>query len=355
MREWKNGTFDRGQVPKSIRKFAPAQAVPGLASISLDELKAAGKTLILLDVDNTLVRWKTEDCPPGILDWLAKAKEMGFNLCLLSNTKNPTRLGRISELLGIPVVRGRFKPSRAMYRLALIKFQTKPENAVMVGDQMMTDVLGANRSGIDAIWVQRMEGPEFAGTKVNRAIEGMLSTQVYKTLVLPEDSPKQPAATPLQTQIIRFLIVGGSSFAIDYALTALFMKIIHIGDQPMGDVVGNWLLGQGGLVKWYADVPDKAAAPLLGGLASFIAMFNSYFWNRLWTFEAKGKDSRLKQIQRFYAVAITGALLNALLFSTFYSWLHGGTIIVPKMLAAGLVAIWNFTGMKVFAFRSHKA
>ncbi len=352
MKDWKSGQFDRHRVHKTIRHFAPAHAVESLDSVDLIELWDNGKRLLLLDVDNTVVRWKSEESSPAILAWLERAKSMGFEICLLSNTKNPVRLGRISELLGVTVVRGRFKPSRAMFRLALIKFRRKPEEAIMVGDQMMTDVLGANRSGIDAIWVRRMQGPEFAGTKINRAIERFLSTQVYKSLVLPEGSAQEAPNSGLKTQVFRFLIVGGSSFVIDYALTSLFMKIIHLGGEPMGEVFGKWLMSQGSLVTWYASTPGKAAAPILGGLASFLAMFNSYFWNRLWTFEAKGKDSRLKQVQRFYAVAISGALLNALLFSTFYT---GGTIILPKMLAAGIVAVWNFTGMRVFAFRARKS
>ncbi len=351
MSNWKNGHFERTKVHKSVRHFAPIQAMESISGLDLELLWRNGKRLLLLDVDNTLVRWKTEDCPPSIAEWLTAAKAMGFEICLLSNTKNPVRLGRISELLGVPIVRGRFKPSRVMFRRALAKFNRKPEEAIMVGDQMMTDILGANRSGIDAVWVRKMEGPEFFGTKVNRFIEGHISKHVHKSLAgAPSVATEATAGT--KTQLIRFLIVGGSSFIIDYTLTALFMKRIPIGGQPMGDVFGRWLLDQGNLVTWYASQPDKAAAPLLGGLASFIAMFNSYFWNRLWTFEAKGQENRLAQIQRFYAVAITGAILNALIFGALYSALTGAPIILPKMIAAGIVATWNFTGMKLFAFRA---
>jgi len=163
------GTFDRSKTG-ILRPFCPAHAVGSLPEISLDDLKAEGLSLILLDVDHTLVKWKQEDFSPEVLAWIAKAKEMKFDLCILSNTRHPERLARLSAILEVDTFRGRFKPSTHMYEMALERYKKKPEDAVMIGDQIMTDVLGANRAGIDAIWVQKMEGPEFAGTKINRLV-----------------------------------------------------------------------------------------------------------------------------------------------------------------------------------------
>ncbi|MEZ0324367.1 MAG: YqeG family HAD IIIA-type phosphatase, partial [Fimbriimonas sp.] len=151
--------------------FTPAHAVNTLQEIDLDVLWASGKRLLLVDVDNTLVQWKQENFAAPVLEWIAKAKQMGFNICLVSNTNRLDRLARLKELLGVETVRGRFKPSRAMFRLAMIKFKNKPEETIMIGDQLMTDILGANRAGIEAYWVRKMEGREFGPTAINRKIE----------------------------------------------------------------------------------------------------------------------------------------------------------------------------------------
>ncbi len=357
---WKSGDFDRQRLRGSVRRFAPAHAAESLPAIDLQRLYDGGKRLILLDVDNTLVQWKTEEFSPEVVAWVERAKAMGFGLCIISNTHRLDRLERLKTKLGVETVRGRFKPSTAMFRLALIKFKRKPEEAVMVGDQMMTDVLGANRSGIDAIWVRKMEGKEFGGTKINRQIERFLSSLVYRALVLPETPVPEGTPvieTPLGKQILRFVMVGGVSFMIDTLLTYLLMRWIHVGGEPMGNVVGRWLLGTFPGVFAFATGPAKAAAPVLGGLASFFAMFNSFFFNRLWTFEARGKAHKAEQAARFYAVAILGAILNALVFSAVYNGLSthlGHTLLLAKIAAAGIVAIWNFVGQRTFAFRAAK-
>jgi len=45
------------------------------------------------------------------------------------------------------------KPSRLMFSIALQRAGTKKKDAVMIGDQADTDILGASRAGIDAILV----------------------------------------------------------------------------------------------------------------------------------------------------------------------------------------------------------
>lgn len=357
---WKSGDFDRASLPGVVRRFAPAHAAESLHVIDLQTLWDKGKRLILLDVDNTLVQWKGLDFSSEVVAWIERAKAMGFGLCIISNTTRVERLADIAQRLGVETVRGRFKPSTAMFRLALIKFKAKPEEAVMVGDQMMTDVLGANRSGIDAIWVRKMEGKEFGGTRINRQIERFLASIVYRALVLPEkpvgaDAPA--IETPLGKQLLRFVIVGGTSFVIDTLLTVLLMRWVHVGGEPMGVALGRWLIDASPGLFAFANSPSKAAAPILGGIASFVAMFNSFWFNRLWTFEARGKAHKVQQAARFYAVAVSGAVLSALIFSAVFNALplHDGRgILLAKVVAAALVAIWNFVGQRTFAFKAAK-
>jgi hypothetical protein len=360
---WRSGEFQRERLSGLFRAFAPARAVERLESIDLDQLWESGKRLLLLDIDNTLVEWRQEQFAPEVLAWLERAKQIGFKICILSNTRRVERLSRISQKLGIDTVRGRFKPSRAMYRLALIRYAVRAEHAVMIGDQMMTDVLGANRAGIDAIWVQRMAPREFGPTAINRFVERLLSSAIYKALILTEAEtalkldPSQGKKATTVEQVFRFLIVGVASFVIDTGLKFLFMRGIHVGGQEMGVVFGRWL--QENLPSLFGRFsrPDNAAAGVLGGCASQIAMLNSYIWNRSWTFEAHGKDRRSAQIVRFFAVTESGALLNAVLFGAFYGVLPGSKnlrTIAANFVAAAVVAVWNFVGQRHFAFRERK-
>lgn len=350
MSSFHSGTFDRSQLKKPLQRFAPVEARHSLHEISLDALAAAGKRLILLDVDNTLVQWKGEEPSPEILAWLSDAKAQGFQLCLISNTRRPARLMRLSEKLEIPVVRGRMKPSRAMYRLALATFRVPADQAVMVGDQLVTDVFGANRSGIDAIWVERMEGKEFRGTAVNRMIEAFLKTRIYRALALPQKSgtPEQKQQTLFQ-QLVRFLVVGGTSFVIDSVI-----KAIILNHSPIGASIGAALRGTVMESMMRSQDPILLASPIAAFIAWSIATINSLIFNRSWTFEAVGKERRSVQIRKFYTVTIIAAILNIGLFTLFFNLIPGKRVFVSNVLAAGIVAVWNFLGQRLYAFKARE-
>src|SRR5262249_42213546 len=146
-----------------------------------------GIKLILIDVDNTLVKWRTEDFAQETLDWIAKAKSHGIDICILSNTRNPARLERLAQWLDIPAFGGKSKLSPAMYLEALQKFGLKENQAVMIGDQIFTDIFGANRAGIEAIWLQPISPHDFVGTKVSRLGERIIRGYLYRALHEPGD------------------------------------------------------------------------------------------------------------------------------------------------------------------------
>jgi len=58
------------------------------------------------------------------------------------------------------------KPSRLMFNIALKRAGSRKEDAVMVGDQADTDILGANRAGVDAILVTTGIDKEAPGLKL---------------------------------------------------------------------------------------------------------------------------------------------------------------------------------------------
>jgi HAD superfamily phosphatase (TIGR01668 family) len=357
-RPWQSGAFDRARTGPLVRPFTPAHAVNSLEEVDLEALWARGKRLILLDVDNTLVAWKQENFSQEVIDWLERAKALGFHLCILSNTRRVARLMRIKERLGVDTVRGRFKPSRAMYRLALIKYKCRPEQAIMLGDQMMTDVLGANRAHIEAIWVRQMGHHEFGPTKINRFIERLLTGAVYSALITPMDerpgSPaaeaaKPPAQRTIVHQIIRFGMVGGAAFVVDFAVRFLLIR------SPIPGPLGHDLRTNLPSFFGYAQSDEKAAAPLMFGIAALIAMTASFLMNRAWTFEVRGKEQRIKQAGRFYAVSICGSFINAGMSSFVYNELPNSTparLLLCSMCGAAIAAVWNFLGSRYYAFRT---
>jgi putative flippase GtrA len=243
-----------------------------------------------------------------------------------------------------------------MYRLALIKFKRKPAEAIMVGDQMMTDVFGANRAGIDAIWVRKMEGNEFKGTRINRAMERFLTGHVYEALISPVDElPGPEPKRTLQHQVVKFLVVGGTSFAINAIIRWILMFKIPYGNERMSVVAGHWLQSSVGWPFTVFDKPSDAFFPIACAIAASFAILNSFVWNRRWTFQIRGREERAAQLRRFVIVSLIGALLD-LLISSFLNHIIAGdenrSVFAATVISAGLVAIWNFIGQRTFAFKA---
>ncbi|MHB8636952.1 MAG: YqeG family HAD IIIA-type phosphatase [Fimbriimonadaceae bacterium] len=368
MREFRVGTFERHRVALPLRPFCPIESTDHVANVNVAGLYARGKRLILLDVDNTVTHWRSEEIAAEVRDWIAQAKQLGFAVCILSNTRHPKRLYRLAESLDVPALRGPFKPRRGMYLEALEKFGVDSDAAIMVGDQLLTDVLGANRSGIEAIWVQPMGVREFKGTKISRWIERRLVWWLYNAMAVPADEEADAPAIErgkpffertIVKQVVRFLIVGGTSFVIDaglsYVLTTKVSFHGHLISPEIGARVLELAPGLRG-VSWFQD-GATAGTTLMSAFASLVAILNSFYFNRRWTFETHGPEERLAQLRRFFVVAIIGYLIQNAVFASLTARSHitqGPGVILVKVPAAAIAAFWNFLGQRLYAFRKKR-
>ncbi len=356
---FRTGTFRRDAVSGLLRPLCPNRATDSILDIDLAELHREGKRLILLDVDNTLLPWRSEAIPKETTDWVTSAKALGFELCILSNTRHPERLSRLSEKMGIAFIRGKFKPNPAIYQQALREFEVTAGQAIMIGDQLFTDVLGANRCGIDAIWVRQMAPRDFVGTKVSRLGERIVRRQLYRALELESEEQakktkwQQISERPVIREFIKFCIVGGSSTVIDLGLHLLLMFYITINGVRISETVGQWAIHQFGL----GVAPKDIAFAIFKVPTAALAILNSFYWNRRWTFRIEGKEGRNKQLVKFTIIAITGLVLNTIISSALNSVIPGHekrSWAVASFIAVIVVSVWNFTGQKLWTFRQKK-
>lgn len=156
-----------------LRWLRPAERVPTVFDIDLSALRARGIRGIILDLDNTIVPWGAREASPQLVRWIAGARAMGFGLCIASNNVG-SRVTKIAAALGLPVVTGALKPRRTALRRALAATGTTPQETALVGDQLLTDILGGNRLGLHTILVRPQGRREFLGTRVARMVERVL-------------------------------------------------------------------------------------------------------------------------------------------------------------------------------------
>jgi uncharacterized protein len=154
-----------------FRKLIPRLSVRSIYEIDLQALWQTGIRGIITDLDNTLVGAKHPSATPELSNWLLQVSAMGFKVVIVSNNSK-LRVSRFSDPLSIPYIFSARKPGHAPFRRALGMMDLNPEQAVVVGDQMLTDVLGGNRLGLHTILVVPISlKDEGFFTRINRRIE----------------------------------------------------------------------------------------------------------------------------------------------------------------------------------------
>lgn len=167
-------------------RWCPDEVVFSVTEIDPQTLKEQGVQAVLLDLDNTLVPWQELNVPEAVRGWIEAMKGTGLQLCLVSNTRRRRRLETLATELGIAYVPKAFKPRRYGLRQALEQMNATPQQAVMIGDQIFTDVWGGNRMGMRTILVTPMARREFFGTKVSRLLERTLLWMYRRSGVLKQ-------------------------------------------------------------------------------------------------------------------------------------------------------------------------
>jgi len=118
---------------------------------------------LILDLDNTLVPWGTEDVSPEVELWVASMRERGIKMMILSNSTSG-RVMRLGKRFDMPHISGAGKPFGPGYEAALRRLDLPREAVAAIGDQLFTDTLGANRAGISSVLVKPLAKRDFIGT-----------------------------------------------------------------------------------------------------------------------------------------------------------------------------------------------
>ena len=123
-----------------------------ITDITLEHLTALGVTALCIDADNTSGYDARPEPLPGVPEWVKSMQDAGVQVLLLSNA-GAKRAGIFADKLGIPVVGLAAKPLVHGYFMACLKLRKTPGQVAMVGDQLFTDILGANLAHMKSIYV----------------------------------------------------------------------------------------------------------------------------------------------------------------------------------------------------------
>ncbi|MDR0501669.1 MAG: YqeG family HAD IIIA-type phosphatase [Coriobacteriales bacterium] len=153
--------------------FSPNRFLKCVCQLSPSDLKAGGVRYILLDVDNTIVARGTNHIDALAKQWLEELRKEDIRICLLSNNWHKIVHSYAAEL-GLPIVYKAMKPLPFAFIKAKRKIGAKRKQTLVVGDQMITDVLGGNFLGMRTVLVLPLVKQDLWHTLLLRRLERTL-------------------------------------------------------------------------------------------------------------------------------------------------------------------------------------
>jgi HAD superfamily phosphatase (TIGR01668 family) len=152
------------------RWWWPTSSAPSVADIPIDRLIERGIRGAILDLDNTLVGYRASSASEATIAWLASAREAGLKLVILTNNRSPWAV-HIARSLDLPYVTDARKPAPGAFHRALERIDVPKADAIAIGDQFFTDVLGARLAGLRVILVEPLVTRDPWNTRWLRVLE----------------------------------------------------------------------------------------------------------------------------------------------------------------------------------------
>ncbi|MDH6366067.1 MULTISPECIES: YqeG family HAD IIIA-type phosphatase [Breznakia] len=166
-----------------LKYFIPDEYVRSFESIDVDALAKQGFQLMICDIDNTMVAHDQSHPSEAAASFIEKVKQSGMQVCMISNNyKN--RVQTFADALHVPFYSFANKPLKRTYKKILRDYHIPANKVVAVGDQLMTDVLGAKRMHMYVIHTAPLVQRDIKATKLNRIFENFVYKRLEKKNIL---------------------------------------------------------------------------------------------------------------------------------------------------------------------------
>ncbi|MBF1212064.1 YqeG family HAD IIIA-type phosphatase [Gemella morbillorum] len=165
--------------------FSPDDFVEKYEFIDVEYMNMHNKKVIISDLDNTLISWDSKKDTKELNRWLKKMKRAGFDIIVVSNNSEE-RVEEFCKQLNLQYVADAKKPLTHGFKKALNKLNRKPEEAIILGDQVLTDVFGAKSLGVMSVLVKPISKTDAFKTRINRFFEGIIVQNLTRRKLFPK-------------------------------------------------------------------------------------------------------------------------------------------------------------------------
>ena len=161
--------------------FQPDLYIKRIEDLPKEELYAKGYRNILIDLDNTLAAYYQKHIDDRAKKILENLVAVGFYVVVISNNRG-RRVKRFLEGTEYHWLNTAMKPLKCGYKRVLLEKGLKIQETIAIGDQILTDVVGANRMGLYSVLVSPLVEKDSFTTRINRIIERYLIRRGYVKL-----------------------------------------------------------------------------------------------------------------------------------------------------------------------------
>ena len=140
--------------------FLPTMLTDRLTDLTPQLLTEREIRLLMLDFDNTIVPYTTNQPTQEMECWLRRMAASEITLCVVSNSRKD-RVKKFCAQYGIDCITHARKPFSRGIRQCLARYGVTPEKAALVGDQIYTDTLGGNLCGVQTVLVRAIDNHNF--------------------------------------------------------------------------------------------------------------------------------------------------------------------------------------------------
>ena len=162
--------------------FVPDMYYQSIYKIDYQKLKKMKIKCLLFDLDNTVAPYAKTEPDKKVID-LFMELQANFKVIIMSNS-GKKRLRPFKEKLNVDVAYSSMKPLKKKYKKILKLYHLEPDQVAMIGDQLLTDIWGANRMGMISIFVNSISQIEKFPTKINRWLESKIIKRFNKRGIL---------------------------------------------------------------------------------------------------------------------------------------------------------------------------
>ena len=157
-----------------MKLLQPKYRIKKIEEFEITKIIENNYKIIIFDLNNTVIDYYTDTIPNGTKEYILKLKELGIKVYIISNSFDNKMIKNVANKLDVSYINKAFKPFPFAVKKVLKKENITNNNALVIGDHIITDILVANICKIDSVLVLPLNKNEKFHSKIARKFENLL-------------------------------------------------------------------------------------------------------------------------------------------------------------------------------------